>query len=819
MKRLHLLCNAHLDPVWQWQGQEGVGAAITTFSAAADFCEEFGDFIFCHNEAVLYQWIEENDPALFERIKKLVEQKKWFIMGGWYLQPDCNMPSGESIVRQILAGEEYFKAKFPDYKRPDVAINFDSFGHSRGLVQILKDAGYKGYVCMRPESGSADRNFIWKGFAGSEIALYKVYGAYNTLLGQVEKKLEPFITKFEHMDTGMFLWGVGNHGGGPSRQDYHTIEELKKKYPQIEIIHSTPDAYFSEILAKGENLPASGELNFVNMGCYSSMIRIKQLHQKLENLLYGAEKMAQHARISGAKFDEQAFKRAQEDLLFNEFHDILPGSCIKASEDDAIAQLSHGIYETEKLRLKAFLSLAGGQPRATQGEYPVLVYNPHPFVVETTVECEFMLADQNWSTEEYFAVDAYFNGEKLDSQLEKEGSNLPLDWRKRLVFNIKMQPFSMNRVSVFTRLEPVCKKQMRAVEKDIEFDNGKLYVKIDAKSGRIAQLKVDGVSYLIDACGLRVIENSCDPWGFFYDSYTKVLGEFSLLDEKESARFAAVARETLPPVRVIEDGSVRTVVEVLFGYGNSRAVMQYILPKKGTQVKVHIDLFNSEKDVKLKLTLPHTLKDASLLGRTAFGMNKLPLNGGEVVAQDYVVTSDQEKAISVIHFGTYGLSATPSETDITLLNGSAYAAHPIDARIIMRDDRYGARIDQGERHYDFVINCSTAKERMEEIESESQIAHQPPYALNYFPTGNGEKCKQFMTISDSAVVLSAVKRAENGDGLILRLYNSKQKNVSAKLDLIWCGIQKDVEFLPYQFKTFLLKDGKLTKCNCLEEKI
>lgn len=139
MKKLHLLSNAHLDPVWQWRWQEGVGTAITTFSAAADFCEEFDGYIFCHNEAILYQWIEENDPGLFHRIQKLVKEGKWHIMGGWYLQPDCNMPSGESFIRQIQSGIEYFKAKFPGFVNPDVAINFDSFGHTKGLVQILCD--------------------------------------------------------------------------------------------------------------------------------------------------------------------------------------------------------------------------------------------------------------------------------------------------------------------------------------------------------------------------------------------------------------------------------------------------------------------------------------------------------------------------------------------------------------------------------------------------------------------------------------------------------------------------------------------------------
>ena len=103
--RIHLLCNAHIDPVWQWEWEEGAAEAISTFRTAADLCEAFDGFVFNHNEAVLYQWVETYEPELFARIQRLVREGRWHIMGGWFLQPDCNMPSGESFVRQILTGQ------------------------------------------------------------------------------------------------------------------------------------------------------------------------------------------------------------------------------------------------------------------------------------------------------------------------------------------------------------------------------------------------------------------------------------------------------------------------------------------------------------------------------------------------------------------------------------------------------------------------------------------------------------------------------------------------------------------------------------------
>ena len=135
MKKIHLVCNAHLDPVWLWRKSEGMAEAVATFRIAADFCERYEKFIFTHNESLIYEWIYEYEPELFKRIKRLVAIGKWRIIGGWYLQPDVIMPSGESIIRQIKAGNEFFEKHFG--VKFKTAVNFDSFGHSKGLVQIL----------------------------------------------------------------------------------------------------------------------------------------------------------------------------------------------------------------------------------------------------------------------------------------------------------------------------------------------------------------------------------------------------------------------------------------------------------------------------------------------------------------------------------------------------------------------------------------------------------------------------------------------------------------------------------------------------------
>ena len=138
--KTYMFCNAHLDPVWLWQWESGLSEAISTFRAASEFIDEYPDFIFNHNESLLYEWVEENEPELFEKIKRQVADGRWNIIGGWFLQPDCNIPSGEAIFRQVLRGRIYFYDKFN--KVPVTAVNFDSFGHAQGLVQMLNTVSY-----------------------------------------------------------------------------------------------------------------------------------------------------------------------------------------------------------------------------------------------------------------------------------------------------------------------------------------------------------------------------------------------------------------------------------------------------------------------------------------------------------------------------------------------------------------------------------------------------------------------------------------------------------------------------------------------------
>ena len=807
MAEIHLICNAHIDPVWQWQWEEGAAAAVSSFRAAADFCEEFDDFVFCHNEALLYQWIEEYEPRLFQRIQALVKTGKWHIMGGWYLQPDCNMSGGESLIRQMQLGRAYFEEKFGAINT--TAVSFDAFGHSRGLVQLLKKAGYDSYLFMRPDAGHLTLpgdDFVWVGFDGSEVMAHRINTGSNSPLGCAADKVQQWLKDHPNAELGLIPWGVGNHGGGPSRKDIADLNALKASLPERGLRHSTPETYFAALSPQKAALPrVERSLNPWAVGCYTSQIRIKQQHRALEGMLAETERMLSHAAMAGLiQYPAQEIMEAAKDLCFSEFHDILPGSSIQPVEDTSLQTLHHGMEIVSRLRARAFFALSAGQKPAAPGEIPILVYNPFPYPVQQDVACEFMLADQNWK-EEFTDIHVYQGETRLPSQVEKESSNLPLDWRKRVVFRAALEPMQMNRFDCRLNVlpqkpTPDCPKQQGRYV----FDNGCLHAEIGLDSGLLESYRVDGFEYLSGgAMRLLVIDDSVDPWGMTVEEFRQVIGAFELMDEWESARFAGVMKETLPAVRVVEDGAVRTVIEAGFRYQDSRAIIRYLLPRDGAEIELEVRLLFAEKDKIVKLSVPSVLKER-YLGQAPFGVETLTSDGREAVAQQWTASQGNGHMLALINNGVYGSSFEDGEIRASLIRGAAYTAHPINDRVIMPQDRFSPRIDQGERLYCFVLEGGADAALMETVSRSAQLLNEPPYALSFFPCESQGDPGCAVQLAGEGIMMSALRPAQDGQGYIARLFESTGTPRRARLCFPLCGASAEFALKPFEILTLRL---------------
>lgn len=820
MKKVMMICNAHLDPVWLWRWQEGAAEALSTFRTAAEFCEEQEGFVFCHNEALLYEWVEEYEPELFKRIQLLAIGGKWRIMGGWYLQPDCVMLSGESFIRQIMYGRDYFWKKFGSV--PTTAVNFDSFGHSVGLVQILKKAGYDSYIVCR--AGRAENlpanDFEWIGLDQSSIVVHYSDENYNTVKGKAAEELDSWIRKHDREDMGLFLWGIGDHGGGPSRQDIFRLREYAEKHQDFVMQPAYPEEYFRE--KKFLDLPQyHASLGPVSEGCYTSQIRIKQKHRCLENELYLIEKMLSQAAVNGlCRYPDKELAEISKVLMRSQFHDALPGSAIKEVEEDTLDQLGCGLELASRMKARAFFALCSGQKRVKEGTTPVLIYNPHPFAIDTVVDCELVLPQQNWE-QNYMVPEVFSNGNKLPSQVEKEASSFEIDWRKRCVFRAHLEPASMNRFDCrFYRRNqkpPVVSVPLHGM---ICFDNGRLQARLDCRTGLLESLCVDGIPYLKkNALRPVVMHDWYNSWGVGYQGFGDIEGVFELMQPEEAAAYSGLVLKDTPSVRIIEEGEVRTVTESIFRYGRSSLRMRLSFPKEGTQLEIAIQVLWQEKDKMLKLSIPTCLEEGRYFGQTAFGREELYCDNTEAVSHKWSAVVTESNAVASINEGLYGSDYQNGEMRLTLLRSPGYAMSDCNGKIAGKPGIMIDRMDQGERSFRLWLDFGSRKEVMDGIDNRALWRNEVPVVLSCCPPGTGQILQPVITVDAANVVLSAMKKAEYQQGFVLRLYESEGRKSRTLVTLPFCKIREEVEFEPFEVKTLLMdiKEKKLKEIPVLEK--
>jgi alpha-mannosidase len=825
-RTVHLLCNSHLDPVWLWEWPEGVGEALALARTVCDLCDEYPDFVFNRNEAQFYQWIEEYDPELFGRIRQVVDRGQWHVMGGWYLQPDCNLPSGESFVRQVLVGKHYFREKFGI--EPRTAVNLDSFGHTRGLVQILSKSGFDSYLFCRPKVEEAHlpaAEFEWVGYDGSRITAAVAESHYNSAPGEAHAKVRLWMQRDCSKTVSQVPWGVGNHGGGPSRRDVRDIEGLIEETDTALIKHSTPEDYFDDLRAHGGGLPShEDDLNPWAVGCYTSMMRVKRLHRRLENELYMAEKMAATAwEQELLDYPAADLGEATRAMLANEFHDILTGTSIPSAERTAIAELGYGLTLTSRAKTQAFYALSTGQAPGRPNTHPILVYNHHPFPVDTIVECEVQPA---WpDREDQYGLPTVTAGRhRVPAQAERQESNVNEDHRKRIVFAARLKAATMNRFNCRLQKVPAKPKgSARFQSGRLRFHTREVDVLISARTGLVDRYRVGGVDYLNPrAAAHLVISDNADPWGMTVTQFRKSVGRFKLMSQSDAASVAGVSAARIPAVRVIEDGPVRTVVEALFRYNHSVICQRYKLPRRGTELEIEIRVYWQEKDRVLKLSLPTPWSDSLVLGQVAYGVQELAKTGDERVAQKWlaVLYPRREAALTVINDSTYGCDFKDGELRISLLRAPAYAGHPTGTgRPIVQQDRFTPRIDQGEHVFRFWLNGGRHRERLGRVDREALGHNEQPYALSCWPSGQGPAVLSGPTLGDGAIQMPCFKRAEDSDDLIVRLFEPTGRSRSTTLTLAASGVRQRIRLGPFEIKTLRIDrhTGHIREVNLLEQ--
>lgn len=477
-RTLHLLPNAHIDPVWLWNWREGITEAVSTCRCIVELMQENPDLTFIRGEAWFYEQIQEFAPELFSEVRELVESGRWDIVGGGYIQSDTNLPDTTAFLHQFETGRNYFHREFR--RKVEACWSADSFGQSWGMVEIYAAAGLKYYAFGRPEAWIFPLTkplFHWYGPGGSRLLSYRLpLDWYAIERDGMQRRLDDYTARLPEWDlenTALFF-GLGDHGGGPSRRHIEEIRRWSAAHPELEVKFSTLHEFFqaaeAEITARGpELLPVIGtEINFAQRGYFANCQKIKFPYRRAE----AAMKRAAIAGNSAAAFLRATapdLKQEWKSLSFNAFHDILPGTCIESAAEEQrnwIGGIIHAataaeFHSLQKLAARIDTTVPKPDEPDAPLAVPVVVFNPLPHPYSGPVEFEVALDYRPiWH---YQGRAAELPVELLDENCrpipfqrldEEHNSFKTVPWRCRVLFHGEIPALGWRKYTLSSRNHP-----------------------------------------------------------------------------------------------------------------------------------------------------------------------------------------------------------------------------------------------------------------------------------------------------------------------------------------------------------------------------
>jgi alpha-mannosidase len=789
---IHLICNAHLDPVWQWRWEEGCAEALSTFATAVELLEEHPQLVFNHNEAVLYGWVQEYAPALFRKIQALAKAGRWCISGGWFLQPDVNLPDTESLIRQITTGRAFFRKHFG--VEPRVAYNFDSFGHSAGLPQLLVRSGYEMYLHMRPQDPDLalpSDLYRWRGLDGSEIlALRIIVGLYHTERDNIVSRLEAGVALALQLNRDVpVFWGIGDHGGGATREDLERIDDFMRREKRVAIVHSTTEGLYEALKEAGRQSPVvEGELQRVFTGCYTSLARVKRQAVKSLAALVQAEALrAASWWRQNQTYPQTILDEAWRDHLFNDFHDILPGTCIEPAEQDALALYGKVSEAVRRLRLGAAAAFNAGQPQPLY--IPVTILNANLACTRVPVEVEAMLDLRPKWTGKWHLQLRTMDGRDVACQEEQPESLLPFNgWRRKVVFMADLPQLGLKHYHL----------EIREGERIQESAAPALAHEVDPHTGLVASLDAGGGRDCLRGPLPKalVVADTGDAWGSERWSYREALGHF----ECEAGS-----------VMVIERGPIRTITESCHRFGNSRIVLHTVAYSGWPVLEFRLRIHWQEERKRLKLVFPTGFQAPNVLCEVPGGAICRPADGQEHSHRRWLLVEGpvhgRPTALAVVHDGFHGYDFQDGEIRLSVLRSAAYC-HEQGFKI---DDRPARKfMDQGVHEVRLLVTAGDPQSVHETVASLADWLSAPPVVYSHLPIGRvaGETpaaIPSLLQVSPPSLRLLACQQSPDGEAVILRLQETVGVSVPASLQFAGMTAPATLVFKPYELKTMRLE--------------
>ncbi len=801
-KKLHLIGNAHIDPVWLWQWQEGFHETKATFRSALDRMNEYPEFVFVASSAAIYEWVEQSDPQMFAEIQQRVAEGRWQIVGGWWIEPDCNIPCGESFVRQGLYGQRYFKEKFG--LTATVGYNIDSFGHNAALPQILKKSGMSCYIFMRPGPHEKDlpgRLFWWESGDGSRVLAFRIaltYASWGSDLGHHIARIAAELE--DPLNEMLCFYGVGNHGGGPTKENLDSILAMRADPSLPELVFSGPEAFFASVQSGAAGLPVvRDDLQHHASGCYAAHSGVKRWNRQAENRLLAAEKLSALAcQVTGAPYPGE-FARAWKNVLFNQFHDILAGTSLEAAYEDVRDQLGEALAIAGRALNQAVQALTWQiNIEPEPGLVPIAVFNPHAWAVRANVEVEM-----NRPQGDALLVDDLGR----EQPFQHVQSQATTGWRRRLSFIADLPPMGYR---LYRLVDRPATQVFRAVTASAAtLENQRFRLCFDPATGYITSL-LDKTSnqeiFAADAAIPVVIDDPSDTWSHNVFTFNRVAGRF-----------------TARKVELIEQGPVKSVVRVTSEYNRSLLIQEFSMYNDLDWIDVSVTVDWREQQKMLKLRFPLNIVQAKATYEIPYGTIERAADGKEEPGQCWIDLSGISHesghpcGLSILNDGKYSFDVDGCDIGLTVLRSPIYAHH--DPFIPDPDTRY-TFMDQGVQtfHYTLLpheggwIEAGTVRRAAE--------LNQRPIALvTTVHPGPLPHCASFASLDRENLVLSVVKQAEDNDDLILRCYETAGLATTGTIHLPRFGRTITAGYSPNEIKTFRVPRDKtlpVVETNMLE---
>ena len=335
--RMHCVAHAHIDMNWMWGYQETVSVTVDTFRTVLNLMKEYPHLTFGQSQASTYEIIEKYAPSMLPEIRERIREGRWDVTAATWVETDKNMPSGESLARHILYTARYL-SRLLEIPAGSLNLDFepDTFGHNVSVPEISAAGGVKYYYHCRGND-DAPNAYVWRGRAGGELLVYREPHWYNSTIDPNMFWDVPLQCEAQGISCLLNVYGVGDHGGGPTRRDVERLTDMATWPVMPTVLFSTYTAFFKELEAFRSILPVeTGEKNFVFDGCFTSQAKIKMANRIAEARIYESEALAAEAAFVGGESFADAFRRAWCDILFNHFHDILPGSGVVDTREYAL---------------------------------------------------------------------------------------------------------------------------------------------------------------------------------------------------------------------------------------------------------------------------------------------------------------------------------------------------------------------------------------------------------------------------------------------------------------------------------------------------